>query len=206
MPPTDAEVLELRESVRAALRGIPSMLNLALMGTSPSPDQARAVAHTVRDLYASAEKSMGKAAADELVLPTVERVRARIVEVFGSSEWDEPQTAAAAVAKMRSLDHARVNDVARAVYQLADEARHVTDDDLHDLEARGLADVAGEIRRLRQMVQDRDLLLLRAVAALKVINDQMRERGFASQAVQLTEVVIRAIEAQVEKKEITEPK
>src|SRR5262249_26525818 len=159
-----------------ALKGVPAMLNVALLGVNPSQAEALNVARMVRELYDEAEKSLGKAAADELVLPTLESAKARILEVFGTSGWDEPEDVATPAAKMGSLDRARRDDAARAVYQLADEARFVTDEDLEDLQERGLSDVAAEIRRLRKMVHDRDLLLLRAVAALKVINEQMRQR------------------------------
>jgi hypothetical protein len=193
---------EVRVQLVKALEGVPAMLNVALLGVNPSQAEALNVARMVRELYDEAEKSLGKDAADHLVLPTLEGAKARILEVFGTSGWDEPEDVATAAAKMGSLDRARRDDAARAVFQLADEARFVTDEDLEDLEGRGLADVAAEIRRLREMVHDRDLLLLRAVAALKVINEQMRRRGLDGQAVQLTEVVIRAIEAQVGDKQI----
>ena len=85
MRPTDDDI---RESVRAAVRGLPSMLNLALMGMSPRRGEAREVARIVRELYAGTEKSLGKDAADELVLPTLEHVKQRIVDLFGSSGWD----------------------------------------------------------------------------------------------------------------------
>lgn len=104
MPPTDDEV---RESVRAAIRGLPSMLNLALMGMSPRRGDAREVARIVRELYADTEKSLGKDAADELVLPTLERVKQRIVDLFGTSGWedsgppDAPTRAATSVAAPR---------------------------------------------------------------------------------------------------------
>jgi hypothetical protein len=93
VPPTDDDI---RESVRAALRGLPSMLNLALMGMSPKRGEAREVARIVRELYAGTEKSLGKDVADELVLPTLEHVKQRIVDLFGTAGWDDSGSAAPA--------------------------------------------------------------------------------------------------------------
>ena len=140
------------------------MLNLALMGMSPRRDDAREVGRIVRELYAHTETSLGRDVADELVLPTLEGVRQRITDVFGTSGWEDPGVAASATAAILAPAPGRRTDeeLVSLAYEedvegLMQEIRHLRSD-------AWLKRAAEEF--LREMVVSHAIDLRRSVALL----------------------------------------
>lgn len=190
--PTDED---LRATLRRVVMGIPSMVTQALRGTAerePTRETVAAVARIIRETYVGAVKALGKDEADEIMGPALQAARDRIVEVFGTSAWDEPAPPPPAA----GFGH-QVGMLPVVEPLLSDTQLDEIEAGWEDATVRRLCD---NVRRLRGEVIDRDLLLLRSVEASRVLVEVLRQAGQHAPQLELVDALLAEIKRAMHEK------